>query len=94
LAPSGADTTDRAAHYVEASCTAAHANFITGELPIRTGLTNVDQSGSPTGIPAQAPSTATVLKNLGYATGPPVSDRNAPSARQLMSHTNTMGWLA
>ncbi len=30
-------------YYAEASCTAGRANFITGELPIRTGLTTVGQ---------------------------------------------------
>ena len=28
-------------YYAEASCTAGRANFITGELPLRTGLTTV-----------------------------------------------------
>ncbi len=56
-------------YYAEASCTAGRANFITGELPIRTGLTTVGQAGSTTGIPAQAPTIATVLKSMGYATG-------------------------
>ena len=31
-------------YYAEASCTAGRANFITGELPIRTGLTTVGQA--------------------------------------------------
>ena len=39
-------------YYAEASCTAGRANFITGELPIRTGMTTVGQAGAPTGIPA------------------------------------------
>jgi arylsulfatase A-like enzyme len=56
-------------YYAEASCTAGRANFITGELPIRTGLTTVGQAGSTTGMPAQAPTIATVLKSMGYATG-------------------------
>ena len=56
-------------YYAEASCTAGRANFITGQLPIRTGMTTVGQAGSPIGIPAQAPTTATVLKSMGYATG-------------------------
>jgi arylsulfatase len=56
-------------YYAEASCTAGRANFITGELPIRTGLTTVGQAGSPIGLPDEAPTTATVLKALGYATG-------------------------
>src|SRR5271163_3451602 len=30
-------------YYAEASCTAGRANFITGELPIRTGMTTVGQ---------------------------------------------------
>src|SRR5258706_12042146 len=56
-------------YYAEASCTAGRANFITGELPIRTGLTTVGQAGSPIGIPAAAPTIASVLKSMGYATG-------------------------
>lgn len=56
-------------YYAEASCTAGRANFITGELPYRTGLTTVGQAGSPIGIPAQAVTIATVLKSMGYATG-------------------------
>jgi arylsulfatase len=41
-------------YYAEASCTAGRANFITGELPIRTGMTTVGQAGAPTGLPAEA----------------------------------------
>jgi arylsulfatase A-like enzyme len=56
-------------YYAEASCTAGRAQFITGELPIRTGMTTVGQAGAKIGIPAQAVTTATVLKSMGYATG-------------------------
>jgi len=42
LANEGMRFTD---YYAEASCTAGRANFITGELPIRTGLTTVGQAG-------------------------------------------------
>ena len=56
-------------YYAEASCTAGRANFITGELPIRTGLTTVGQAGATVGMPAQAPTIATALKSMGYATG-------------------------
>jgi arylsulfatase len=56
-------------YYAEASCTAGRAQFITGELPIRTGMTTVGQAGAPIGIPAQAVTIATVLKSMGYATG-------------------------
>ena len=56
-------------YYAEASCTAGRANFITGELPIRTGLTTVGQAGADVGMPDQAVTLATVLKALGYTTG-------------------------
>jgi arylsulfatase A-like enzyme len=56
-------------YYAEASCTAGRANFITGELPIRTGLTTVGQAGADVGMPAQACTIATALKAQGYATG-------------------------
>jgi len=56
-------------YYAEASCTAGRANFITGQIPIRTGLTTVGQAGSPLGMPDEAPTIATVLKSMGYATG-------------------------
>ncbi len=56
-------------YYAEASCTAGRANFITGQLPIRTGLTTVGQAGSPIGMPVEAPTIATALKSMGYATG-------------------------
>jgi arylsulfatase len=56
-------------YYAEASCTAGRANFITGELPIRTGMTTVGQAGAPTGLPAEAVTLATILKSMGYATG-------------------------
>ena len=57
------------AYYAEASCTAGRANFITGQLPMRTGLTTVGQAGATVGMPAQAPTIATCLKAMGYATG-------------------------
>ncbi len=56
-------------YYAEASCTAGRANFITGQIPIRTGLTTVGQAGATVGMPAQAPTIATALKAQGYATG-------------------------
>jgi arylsulfatase A-like enzyme len=57
------------AYYAEASCTAGRANFITGQLPIRTGLTTDGQAGADVGMPAESPTLATVLKAQGYATG-------------------------
>jgi arylsulfatase A-like enzyme len=66
LASQGMRFTD---YYAEASCTAGRANFITGELPIRTGLTTVGQAGADVGMPDAAVTLATVLKSLGYTTG-------------------------
>src|SRR5215468_107417 len=51
LASQGVRFTD---YYAEASCTAGRANFITGEIPLRTGLTTVGQAGADVGIPDQA----------------------------------------
>src|SRR4029077_19925695 len=48
-------------YYAEASCTAGRANFITGELPLRTGLTTVGQAGADVGIPAEAATLASAL---------------------------------
>jgi arylsulfatase A-like enzyme len=56
-------------YYAEASCTAGRANFITGQLPIRTGMTTVGQAGASIGLPAEACTIATALKEQGYATG-------------------------
>jgi arylsulfatase len=66
LAKQGMIFTD---YYAEASCTAGRANFITGMLPIRTGMTTVGQAGASTGLPAEACTIATALKAQGYATG-------------------------
>src|SRR5271166_4856095 len=65
LAAEGMRFTD---YYAEASCTAGRANFITGELPLRTGLTTVGQAGADVGMPDEAVTLATVLKSLGYET--------------------------
>src|SRR3989475_11580290 len=56
-------------YYAEASCTAGRAEFIMGELPIRTGMTTVGQAGAKIGIPAEAFTIATALTALGYETG-------------------------
>lgn len=56
-------------YYAEASCTAGRASFITGEIPLRTGLTTVGQAGADVGMPDKAATTAAALKAQGYATG-------------------------
>ena len=56
-------------HYAEPSCTPGRAAFITGQMPIRTGLTTVGMPGSPIGLDARDPTLAEVLGPLGYRTG-------------------------
>jgi arylsulfatase A-like enzyme len=56
-------------YYGQQSCTAGRAAFITGQNPIRTGLTKVGMPGADVGMPAEDPTIAELLKPLGYATG-------------------------
>jgi len=56
-------------YYAQQSCTAGRAAFITGQNPIRTGLTKVGMPGADIGMPAEDPTIAELLKPLGYATG-------------------------
>ena len=56
-------------HYAHPSCTAGRAAFITGQLPIRTGMTTIGIPGSPLGLQKEDPTLAEVLKSVGYATG-------------------------
>jgi arylsulfatase len=68
---------DRIAHegalftdwYGQQSCTAGRAAFITGQSPIRTGLTKVGLPGAKEGLQKEDPTLAELLKPLGYATG-------------------------
>ena len=55
--------------YGQQSCTAGRAAFITGQSPIRTGLTKVGLPGAPEGLQPQDPTLSDLLKPLGYATG-------------------------
>lgn len=66
LAKEGVLFTD---HYSAPSCTPGRAMTITGQLPIRTGLTTVGMAGSPIGLSQKDPTLAEVLKPLGYNTG-------------------------
>jgi arylsulfatase A-like enzyme len=66
IAREGAMFTD---FYGQQSCTAGRAAFITGQSPIRTGLTKVGMPSATLGIKAEDPTVAQFLKNLGYATG-------------------------
>ncbi|MDW5316858.1 sulfatase-like hydrolase/transferase [Rhizobium sp. PL01] len=56
-------------HYAQPSCTAGRAAFITGQYPIRSGMTTVGQPGDRLGLQTASPSLAEVMKAAGYATG-------------------------
>jgi arylsulfatase len=66
VAQEGLDFTD---YYGQQSCTAGRAAFITGQNPLRTGLTKVGMPHAPIGLQAEDPTIAELLKPLGYATG-------------------------
>jgi len=66
IAKEGALFTD---WYGQQSCTAGRAAFITGQSPIRTGLTKVGLPGAELGLGPDDPSVAQVMKSFGYATG-------------------------
>ncbi len=55
--------------YGQQSCTAGRAAFITGQSPIRTGLTKVGLPGAPEGMKKEDPTLATLLRAQGYMTG-------------------------
>jgi arylsulfatase len=56
-------------HCARPSCTAGRAAFITGQLPVRTGMTTIGIPGSKQGLQKEDPTLAEVLRPLGYATG-------------------------
>jgi len=66
IAKDGAVFTD---WYGQQSCTAGRAAFITGQSPIRTGLTKVGLPGAPEGMRKEDPTIATLLRAQGYMTG-------------------------
>jgi arylsulfatase A-like enzyme len=56
-------------HYAQPSCTAGRAALITGQYPIRSGMTTVGRPGAELGLKKETPTLAEVLKENGYATG-------------------------
>ncbi len=66
IAKEGIEFTD---YYGQQSCTAGRAAFITGQIPVRTGLTKVGIPGSPIGLSPEDPTIAELLKPHGYVTG-------------------------
>lgn len=67
-------------YYAQPSCTAGRAAFLTGQYPIRTGLTSVGTPGAKIGLKAEDPTIAQMLKARGYSTAlfgkSHVGDRN------------------
>ena len=55
--------------YGDQSCTAGRAGFITGQHPMRTGLTKVGLPGAKEGLHKDDVTIAELLKARGYATG-------------------------
>ena len=55
--------------YGDQSCTAGRAGFITGQHPMRTGMTKVGLPGAKEGSHEDDPTIADLLKARGYATG-------------------------
>jgi arylsulfatase len=66
IAKEGVGFTD---YYAQQSCTAGRAAFISGSVPVRSGMTKVGMPGAPQGWQKTDCTMATVLKSQGYATG-------------------------
>ena len=66
IAREGIEFTD---YYGQQSCTAGRAAFITGQNPVRTGLTKVGCPAATIGLQPEDPTIADMLKPLGYVTG-------------------------
>jgi arylsulfatase len=66
IAREGVGFTD---YYAQQSCTAGRAAFISGSVPVRSGMTKVGLPGAKEGWQKTDVTMATVLKSQGYATG-------------------------
>ena len=66
LASQGVRLTD---YYAQPSCTAGRSAFLTGQLPVRTGMHTVGLPGEKKGLHPDDPTLATLLRKLGYTTG-------------------------
>ncbi len=66
IAREGISFTD---YYGQQSCTAGRAAFISGSVPVRSGMTKVGMPGAKEGWQKTDATMATVMKSLGYATG-------------------------
>jgi arylsulfatase len=66
IAREGVGFTD---YYAQQSCTAGRAAFISGSVPVRSGMTKVGMPGAKEGWQKTDVTMATILKSQGYATG-------------------------
>jgi arylsulfatase A-like enzyme len=66
IAKEGIGFTD---YYAQQSCTAGRAAFISGSVPVRSGMTKVGLPGAKEGWQKTDVTMATILKSQGYATG-------------------------
>jgi arylsulfatase A-like enzyme len=91
IAKEGALFTD---WYGQQSCTAGRAAFITGQSPIRTGLTKVGLPGAPEGLTKDDPTLAELLKPLGYMTGSSARTTSATATKCCPRFTGSMSGSA
>jgi len=75
-------------YYSQQSCTAGRACFITGQNPIRTGLTKVGMPGADVGLSAEDPTIAELLKPLGYKTAYSENVSDADEGEALRDYAN------
>jgi arylsulfatase len=66
IAKQGVGFTD---YYGQQSCTAGRAAFLSGSVPVRSGMTKVGMPGAKEGWQKSDVTIATVMKSLGYSTG-------------------------
>jgi Sulfatase len=86
LAREGAIFTD---YYAEASCTAGRASFITGELPIRTGLTTVGQAGATIGMRQRLPPHSRNLATPRVSSARTIWETGTSSCQPFMGSMNS-----
>src|SRR3546814_16573020 len=73
-------------HYGQPSCPAGRAAFITGQMPIRTGMTTIGIPGSPRGLQKEDPTLDEVLKVAGYKTGQLGTNHHGDPNHSLPTH--------
>ena len=77
-------------YYAQQSCTAGRAAFITGQNPIRTGLTKVGMPGADVGLQKEDPTIAELLKPHGYVTASSARTTSATRTSSCRPCTDSM----